>query len=552
MKRLCINTVLLSVVIFLFFSCRGNSDEPLNKQTHVSTCSESEVIRLEGGDWGYPTPFAHYPRGPGGFKMCMMFDSLLERDENGLIPWLATDWEVVSAGRIYRFKIRENVKWHDGMPLTVQDVKFSLEYANRHAAVWSYIFNKIEKVVIEDNMRLNVTVRETEVPMLDYIGRTRIIPKHIWEKVDQPRQFQTPLALIGTGPYQLTDYNKSHGTYRFESANDFWGPKPAVNTLYFVPVSQPILAFEQGEIDLAVVPPDILPRFQKDPQFEIFKGSAFWGYRLLFNLEAKPILKKKEMRQAFRYAIDSRDLVKKTARGAGIPGSPGILSPDHIMYNPHVEQYPVDLKKARQLIASCGFSPLKDTRIRINSEGEPLAFKLLCSSGARVARSPISEVRIAEMLKESLARVGIMIQVVSLDEKSRDAAILDHNYELLIVGHGGFGQDPQFLKKRFVQSSIAGRSLSEYPSYGYTHAGLSRLLKEQQTEFDAKKRKALIWKVQKLLAEEMPEIVLFNTTQYSVFRPGKYGGWRRMFDHHSIVHSKLSFLNADGRSSVAN
>ena len=186
---------------------------------------EVDTLRLEGRDWGYPSPFAHYPRGPGGFKMCLIFDSLLERDEKGLIPWLAQTWSIDDNGLTYRFVVRKNVTWQDGAPLTVDDVVFSLNYASRHAPTWSYIFDAVQSVTAEDEHTVRVGLKQPHASMLYNLGRTRIIPKHIWEKVDRPKEFTTPEAVIGCGPYRLTDYSKAHGTYRFEAYRKLLGPR---------------------------------------------------------------------------------------------------------------------------------------------------------------------------------------------------------------------------------------------------------------------------------------------------------------------------------------
>jgi peptide/nickel transport system substrate-binding protein len=187
-----------------------------NKETIVGTSPEVvEVIRLEGEDWGLPTPYAHYPRGPGGFKMCLIFDSLLERDEDGLIPWLAEQYEISADGKTYRFLLRKGVTWQDGTLFTPEDVKFTFEYATRHPMVWSYITGKdIEQVAITGEAEVTITVSTPSAPLLYNLGRIRILPKHIWENVDVPKEFTAPEALIGTGPYRLTDYSKEHGTYR--------------------------------------------------------------------------------------------------------------------------------------------------------------------------------------------------------------------------------------------------------------------------------------------------------------------------------------------------
>ena len=540
-----IKPYIIWVVLFLFIDITSCNNQNSEQSKHKVSNAVVDVIRLEGGDWGYPTPYAHYPRGPGGFKMCFIFDSLIERDEKGFIPWLAERWDILNNGKQYQFTIRDGVQWHDGKPLTPKDVQFSLEYANHHAMSWSHIYGKIQAVHVSSDRNVLVTVIEPDVSMLDNLGRTRIFPEHIWKTIDNPKLFQTTDAVIGTGPYCLTHYSKSHGTYRFKAFDKFWGPTPMINNLEFVPVSQAILAFEQGDIDVAGIPPDALPRFQNNPEYRIIVGPAFWGYRMLFNLKQCPVFNLKKMRQAICYAIDSNTLIKTTARGAGKPGSPGILSPDHVMFNPSIKPYPYDLDKSRALLDACGYTTMNAENTRMNAKGQTLSFEFLCSSGARMTRSPISEIRIAELIKEFLSRVGIQIKVISMDEKRRDSAIINHSYQLIMVGHGGWGQDPQFLKRRFTESEATNRSLVDYPSYGYVHEELTRLLSLQQLEFNYEKRIRLIWKIQELLADELPEIALFYTIQYTVFRPSQYNGWRMMFDHHSFVHSKLSFLKRE-------
>ena len=527
---------------------------------------EVDRIRLEGADWGYPTPYAHYPRGPGGFKMCLIFDSLLERGEKGVIPWLAMDYQVEEGGKSYVFTLRKGVTWHDGHPFTPDDVIFSLTYASRHAMTWSYIFNAIESVErVQSNeedtsWRVRVTVRQPAATMLYNIGRTRIIPKHIWEGVENPKQFTEKAAVIGTGPYCLDQYSKAHGTYRFTAYKNFWGPRQRVGVVEYVPVSQPILAFDRGEIDLTAVPPDLLKRYQKDPSCQVIQNPAFWGYRLLFNMAdnemahdgaaenrkdtssahssqphqsdlhlsdqqiKKRVFAQKAFRQGIRYALNLNDLVQKIARGGAVPGNAGILPPDHVMVNPHVKSYHQNGEKAAACFAKC--QGLKSS----------MRFELLCSS---------REVRMAELIREFLDRVGVTVQIRSVDSKTRDARVRNQEFEMAIIGHGGWGGDADYLRGRFL-SSTASMTASSSPSLssvsGYGNGHLDALLEAQYLTFDPKKREALIHEVQSILAEDLPEIPLYYTAGYVVFRPKKYDGWQYMFDHHSVEHSKLSWL----------
>ncbi|SHE33306.1 extracellular solute-binding protein, family 5 Middle [Desulfofundulus australicus DSM 11792] len=195
--------------------------------------------------------------------------------KRGSSPGWLKKYEIKEGGKQYLFTIRDGVKWQDGKPLTAEDVKFTFEYASKHPMVSSYIGSKdIEKVEVVGDRQVLITVSEPNAAMLYNLGLTRIIPKHIWENVDNPKEFTKPEAVIGTGPYRLTGYNKEHGTYRFEAFEDFWGPRQRVKVIEFVPVSEEILAFEKGEIDLAGVTPDVLPRFQNDPQYKIVKIRA--------------------------------------------------------------------------------------------------------------------------------------------------------------------------------------------------------------------------------------------------------------------------------------
>jgi peptide/nickel transport system substrate-binding protein len=352
--------------------------------------------------------------------------------------------------------------------------------------------------------------------------------------VEVPKEFTAPEALIGTGPYRLTDYSKEHNTYRFEANPDFWGPAQRVKAIEFVPVSEAILAFMQGEVDLIGLTPDLLPRFQKDPEYRVVQAPAFWGYRLLFNMQDHAVFQQRDVRQAIQYAIDKEELIEKIARGAAVPGSPGVLPVDHILYNPAVAYQGSDLDRARQLLDQTGFNAVDDSNVRRNDAGEELAFTFLVGGGA--------EVRIGEVLKEQLARVGIQLTVRSVDSKTRDTKVRENDYQLALLGHGGWGGDADYLRERFGDQPKGGLSPSASRLHGYENAELLALLNQQYTTIDEAQRKALIFTIQEMLADEVLEIPLYNTTSYSVYRPDKYDGWMFMFDHHSLTHSKLSYL----------
>jgi peptide/nickel transport system substrate-binding protein len=504
------------------------------KQTSTEAQKQVEVIKLSGGDSGYLSPYTHAPHGGGGSKMELIFDSLLEKDENGFVPWLAEKYEIKDNGKNYLFTIRDGIKWHDGQPLTVEDVKFTFEYASKYPMVWSYISSDFfEKIEIIGKNQVQITVAKPSAPILENLVTTRIIPKHIWENVDNPKEYVEKEAVIGCGPYMLTDYSKEHGTYRLEAFKDYWGPKQRIKVIEFVPVSQDILAFEQGEVDMARITPDVLSRFQNDPQCKIYQRPPFTGDRLLFNMGDNPVFQNKEMRQAFCYAINKNELVEKIQRGAGIPGNAGILPPKHIMYNPNVKKYDHNIKKSEEMLDKLGYDKKDANGIRQNANGEKLSFDLLVGE---------SSVRSAEVIKEQLGKVGINLKVQSVDIKTRDARVREHKYQLAIMGHGNWGRDADYLRERFAGLSKGGMAPDTIGVYGYKNDKLNELLEQQNQTFDNKQRKKLVFQIQEILAEDVPEIPLVYSTGYTVYKPAKYDGWMCHFDHHTVSMCKLSYL----------
>jgi peptide/nickel transport system substrate-binding protein len=110
--------------------------EALAEEALVENTAEGsqnvDALNLSGGDCGYPQPFTIYPRGPGSSKVGMIFDSLLERDEKGIIPWLAESWNVSSDGTDLQFISVKVLWWSVGEPFTANDVKFTFDYEQEH------------------------------------------------------------------------------------------------------------------------------------------------------------------------------------------------------------------------------------------------------------------------------------------------------------------------------------------------------------------------------------------------------------------------------------
>src|SRR5256714_8590359 len=124
-------TAILAACALLVGSCASDSkDNKAQSGSQSGSAHPASVarLRLAGGDYGYPSPFA-YVRGAGLILCSYIFDTLLWQDSTGdPIPWLAKEWSHSPDGLEWRFTLRDNAKWQDGQPVTAQDVKFSFDY----------------------------------------------------------------------------------------------------------------------------------------------------------------------------------------------------------------------------------------------------------------------------------------------------------------------------------------------------------------------------------------------------------------------------------------
>ena len=116
-------------------------------------------------DIGFPSPFAFIPLGPGGIvRVSLLFDTLTWKDERGIIPWLAERWEVGDGGRDYTFRLRPDIAWHDGRPLTAEDVAFSFDYYREYPFKWG-ASDMVERAEATDTRTVRVRLNRPFAPL---------------------------------------------------------------------------------------------------------------------------------------------------------------------------------------------------------------------------------------------------------------------------------------------------------------------------------------------------------------------------------------------------
>ena len=452
------------------------------------------------GDWGYPSPYLHYSRGPGYTRISFVFETLVWKDASGFSPQVAEEWEYVAKENAYIFKLRNDVTWHDGEKFTTEDVIFTIDYVKTHPNPFVTLIGPsgVREAVAIDDYTVKLYLEQPYAPFLnDVAGTLAIIPKHIWKGVDDPKSLTGPEAVIGTGPYTLADYSKEHGTYLYKAYADYYLGKPFVDEIKFVKISAEMIpaALKEGSANAGDIPPEVVSEMEKAGLIVIAAPVA-WNAKLTINHRKEP-LSSKQFRQALAYAIDRESLIQITQRGHGIAGSPGMIPSTSDWYNPDTPQYEYNPTRTKQLLEGLGYQ-LENGYF--TKDDKVLELELLAT--AQFAQFK----EVAQFIKQQLEEAGMKIDFRTMEAKTVDAKVETWDFDLSVYGHGGL-YEPSILKRVIMDE---GFNSARYTS----NETLNQLLEAQLSEMDAKKRKDLVFQIQEVYAEDLPALTLYYPKWY--------------------------------------
>jgi peptide/nickel transport system substrate-binding protein len=468
------------------------------------------------GDWGYPNPYRHYPRGPGYIRMSWVFDTLVWKDREGYVPALADSWSYDPAKMAFTFNLNSRAKWHDGQLLSAQDVAFTIEYFKKHPYSWIGV-DDVSRAEAQGPHTVVIYLSKPYSPFISDIGGTMpVLPKHIWQTVDNPGAFDEPRAFVGSGPYRFLDFNKAQGTYLYEAFGEYYQGRPKAYRLVYVRSGQPLISLSSRQVDLAAIQPEMAEPL-KQKGLVVIKDERGWTKKLMINHRKAPYCDNR-FRHALAFAISQQEVIDKSHRGSAMPASYGLLSPDHDMYNPNTPTYPFSPEKARALIESMGYEKGADGYYQ--KGGQPLKIELL-SSNITVAGQSVVD-RDGEVIKKQLEQVGVRVDLVNLEQATTDSKVKSWNFDLAVSGHGGVSGDARILNEMILSKYGAG-SVNSARYDGDPE--LSTLLEEQMKEMDEGKRKKIVSKIQEVYAQVLPAIPLYYPDSLSAYSAEKGIVW---------------------------
>lgn len=466
----------------------------------------------------------------------LIYSSLFNYDETGSLQAdLVESWQVSADGKEYSFKLKENVKWHNGNILKTEDVVFTFNLI-KNPEFRSPLRTSLSGINIEkiDDFNFRLILAESYADLL-HLLTFGIMPKFAWENVIPEAAIISELNLkpIGSGPYQFDSLIKSKGgelkEYHLVVNSDYYGLKPYISKVvfkFFPDYNQVLRALNSNEIEGAsYLPEDLLSDVLARHSLNFHYLQLPQINSIFFNQSKKDFLKDIKIRQALNYTIDKGELFNEVLSLGETRVDGPILAPDFAK-DFGQEVYNLDLDKARELLKEAGFKNIVSAEVdfaaeELNAELEAikkyaqeknldktgswwlsednqiLQFRFLVSSNAK------SE--LVSLLQSNWEAVGIRIIVEQVSNEDLLTKLADNDFELLFYGQA-VDMDPDIAA--FWHSSQIGDGSFNITSYKNAEVDTLLIEARQVTNFDERFQKYN--KVQEIITNDLPAIFLYS------------------------------------------
>lgn len=351
-------------------------------------------------------------------ESCVVEGLVTTNEKMEIVPLLAASVPTLENGGVVlrkdggmdvTWRLRPEVKWHDGTPHTSADVKFTVEAINSPAYNPESTdgFDRITSVDTPDPLTAVLHYQEVYAPYaLQFVRGT--LPKHVLEGRDIDTANDYNRAPLGTGPYKVAEW-KSGEYIRLEAAPNYWrgAQFPAIKTLLFTFIPNTntrINQLKSGEVDMVVMFPwDKYREVAAIPGVAVHKIDGNGYEHVTLNQRAFPAFGDVRVRQALTHAID-RALISTTILEGLAPVTHGPVQPVSWAHNPKVRQYAFDPVRAAALLDEAGWRDSNGDGVR-DKDGQRFSFTLITQAGFAVREN------VAQVLQRQFKDVGVAAAV---------------------------------------------------------------------------------------------------------------------------------------------
>ena len=421
-----------------------------------------------------------------------VFNGLVKFDKDAdIVGDLAESWEFESPTRLV-FHLRRGVKWHDGRPFTAHDVAFTYELTKSPKLFTPYAsdFRYVKSVKARDDHTVEVDYKEPYYKALS-IWMMGILPRHLWEKVEDPMTSPLNRKPIGTGPYRLERLENS-GDVVLKANPDYFEHAPNIDTIHYHFIPDPTTQFlmlKARKLDLGSLTPLQIEKqidrgFKEHYRIVRLPGR---GYTYLgFNLKNDKF-KDPNVRRAIDMAIDKEQLIRilffsygKVCHGPFMPGT--------FAYPEDPPKSPYDPEKAKRLLKEAGYDKKK-----------PLSFTI--STNANNS----TRLYAAQIIQYQLGKIGVKVKIRAMEWQAfLNTVVTPRRYEAILLGWS-LGLIPDAYALWHSDSD----KLGGFNLVGYHNGEVDRLIEEAERTTDMAKVGKLYRKMFALIAADRPYVFLY-------------------------------------------
>jgi peptide/nickel transport system substrate-binding protein len=269
--------------------------------------------------------------------------------------WAATRYKWLDEKTI-DVTIRKGMKFHDGQPVTLEDIKFSFEYGRKSGYLLSFLENLDSvKIVGDDTLRFKLKGPDAGF-MFTVLSQVYILPKHIWSKVENPATFANK-KMVGSGPFKF-NYRRRDEELSLKANKEHFAAPKNDGFLYVVygNVEAIVGALEQGQIDAtaALLEPPQVARLEKNPDLKIVAPLSFGMYLLEYNTRIEPF-NDVHFRRAISYAVPVPQMINQIMDGHAVPAGAMISPENKFWHNSQLPPWPYDMEKAKEELRKAGY-----------------------------------------------------------------------------------------------------------------------------------------------------------------------------------------------------
>ena len=285
-----------------------------------------------------------------GHVMETVVDTDYER--RSFAPELAESWS--AKGNQWTLKLRKNVKFHDGAPLTGKDIAYSYEriMKDKGSVLQAPNLSDIKDIKVPDDHTVVIITERPKVALLGLLYNRVILSHKAAERLGEKMDEQAN----GTGPYRYVSWQRGVN-FTMRRNDKYWGKAPSIREIVWRPIKEDaarVAAIESGQADVInQVPIHDLDRIKRNPRVRVEMVRGLRNLYIGLNPSHKPF-DNKLVRQAFNYAVDQEAIIKHVHEEQ-VYGLKGLLGPQCLGYDADLTNYPYEPQKAKQLLAEAGY-----------------------------------------------------------------------------------------------------------------------------------------------------------------------------------------------------